>query len=1247
MNDCSFTSQNNINNHWIAMNNSNLLLTNTQFVSQSFAKGGVISTLDSNYTISNCYFDSVSGGTGSEVYSQCTFPNGNNFGTINNTVISGSGAVNNVQTVISIFVDSCSLNISNVTVTDSYLITGQALVINHNLNYTLSINIDGFNVLNSGETDQNSPLIQINKLYYNFQFTMKNSSIIQNYASDIIFEIDSSSLIEAFDTPKFVLENLVFDSNHQSSLRVKGDTDINNSVFSNSQSSKDLQLISGNHNLYNVSFLFSKINQGGPVVDIQPTSISSFSYCNFSNIEVVGIKDQVNGGILQIFPNTVVSMNNSVVANNFLLLDGSSLNLVGGTLSINQCLFTNNYADNGGAIASSHATVFINNTIFTENKSIYGGAIYFKLNSTFLIENSLFMNNTADQEGGAVLLHDSIVKVGGINNTIPESTDSNDNEIDIYDNESMPNSNIISEFRSNKFNNVLFRNNTSQNGSGGALAIYFQSETVFQNCTFEYNNAITGGAIAVFDNAAPYFEGGEISNNFASSSGGGISIQAYSAPILNQTIIEYNVANSTGGGVKISDSANPHFISAVISYNYSPNEGGGIVLGDKSNITCDGCIIEHNKAGASGGGITFSVTSTGNITNSQINHNSAKSSGGGIVLYNSCTPYFYFTKFYNNSATEGGAISLQDTSLPYFNSCDINHNRAISQGGAILASDNSNCIVFNSTFQDNTAIKGRGGAILFQDLSTFTINATIFYNNSAENGGAIYTTSNEITYFYSSQFLLNFASIYGGAFSLASQSYLYFENLKCLNNTSSGSGGCFSLGDQSSIEIYDSDIKYNIALSNESLASGGGISAKDSSTCSLTSVYLFSNIASYGGGLSINQLAKAIVSNSTLQNNIADIGGGVYYTATTLTSKLADVLFHENYAESGGGLAFQSPLALSANTFCDNCKFLANSAVKGGGVYLSTTPYTRPGSHAYYSDHNFNEYYSNDNDNNYYEDFYDYNGELDSVDDYELADPASFNFRDAYFESNIGELGGAIFVKVSKVTAITFGPNCTLISNLALEYGGGVYIFQDLNMTESTWMYGGNFTDNNAIFAGTNVGLNALDYYDLYSFENFCSNCYFGLPNSSFTGYQNQFGWASPPSTIIYDSYCPLSSALNGSPFNISAHLEDRFGTVVNGSLVLLKHSTINLSASKDCSASASNGDSQEVNEGTGYVYFEEISLQGKNNESCEISLTSPQFVWVFPEDCSIELYGCENNMQLSVSNPYDTCIPCSFFFNF
>ncbi len=165
--------------------------------------------------------------------------------------------------------------------------------------------------------------------------------------------------------------------------------------------------------------------------------------------------------------------------------------------TINNCIFKNNYAEEGAAIYSigEGATAILSNCTFMDNQADKGGAVSCRVGSHLLIYNCEFNNNTATWRGGGLFIDygaDPVVLSCIFDGN--HVTDGNGGAVYIDNNASqLSGTDPI-------FKNTDFLNNTST-FRGGAISSYERASTtsVF-DCNFNNNSCTLGGGAIALDN---------------------------------------------------------------------------------------------------------------------------------------------------------------------------------------------------------------------------------------------------------------------------------------------------------------------------------------------------------------------------------------------------------------------------------------------------------------------------------------------------------------------------------------------------------------------------------------------------------------------------------------------------------------------------------------------------------------------------------------------------------------------------
>lgn len=160
-------------------------------------------------------------------------------------------------------------------------------------------------------------------------------------------------------------------------------------------------------------------------------------------------------------------------------------------------------------------------------------------------------------------------------------------------------------------------------GPGGAICIISTSPRIL-NCLMEDNSSYCinidsnygGGAMAVYDSAAPLIQGNIIRNNSSCVNGGGIKYDQFSYGELINNIIEDNISMTMGGGgISINHFSAPRIINNLIVNNTSDSdfnggEGGGISSSHSGPLIINNTIAFNHTGNffmpGEGGGIAIS-----------------------------------------------------------------------------------------------------------------------------------------------------------------------------------------------------------------------------------------------------------------------------------------------------------------------------------------------------------------------------------------------------------------------------------------------------------------------------------------------------------------------------------------------------------------------------------------------------------------------------------------------------------------
>ena len=207
-----------------------------------------------------------------------------------------------------------------------------------------------------------------------------------------------------------------------------------------------------------------------------------------------------------------VSPNANLTAINTIFLNSSGSNSViysssgPSNVVLDNCTFSQNSAQYGGAINMKSGNLNIKNSLFINNHAdYYGGAIACE-NVEVTISNSRFISNQAiNDAGGAIYLKDS--KLNG-------------NKLEFINCSAIFGGAITSLSSDLNLNNIIAKNNLAKYYGGAVYKMYTSFELL--NSKFESNSALNGGALYVdmvedFNINSNYF-----ADNIASSTAGAV-----------------------------------------------------------------------------------------------------------------------------------------------------------------------------------------------------------------------------------------------------------------------------------------------------------------------------------------------------------------------------------------------------------------------------------------------------------------------------------------------------------------------------------------------------------------------------------------------------------------------------------------------------------------------------------------------------------------------------------------------------
>ena len=709
-------------------------------------------------------------------------------------------------------------------------------------------------------------------------------------------------------------------------------------------------------------------------------------------------------------------------------LYGAGIFVAGSDFTVSDCVFDKNTAfgkgnmtpnnNNGAAIVVTDTgkdiTGDITGSNFTNNKAQYGGAIYI-CEGNIAISDSLFENNSADVEGGAIDIDSAI------NNPV-----------------------VTVE-------NSKFVNNTPQAiHNSKELHLGIETFTDLQNAIDLVDGILTlDSDIAMTDDEAAGFVNGVAINKNIRIDGKGHTIDAknlgrifeidggFTVTLTNVTLTN---GNATVGGAIYNfgnlDLVYVNFVNNTAKY-------GGAIMNYAYGLVLDDSTFTNNTAKI--GGAIYNSADCFVVGNSTFANNTATSNGGVIFNYGIGFVVGNST-FVNNSAADGaGAIMNGGRGFVVGNSTFAN-NTATSKGGAIY-NYGIGFVVGNSTFANNTAEDA--GAVYNEGDNSVVGNST-FANNTAEDAGAVYNEGDN-SVVGNSTFVNNTATSIGGA--IINNGKLVVDNSAFEDNAANYYGG--AILNNGKLVVDNSAFEDNAANYY-----GGAIfnwddlqvtnSAFDGNDILVRNIRAMDNVDHGGAAIYNWKNGKLDISKSNFTNNIKNYKNGdrlVGAVATIGDATISDSYFVNNSGRWGGALSVMGGEFSIATNFIDidGTKFVNNSALYGGAMFVWGSNYSISNS-VFDNNSAFGKGNMTPNNNN---------GGALVVTQGNI--PISGTIINSNFTNNKAQYGGAAWINEGTVDI----SNSNFINNTATVEAGAIG-FEPAYTKITATVYGTNFINNTA-----------------------------------------------------------------------------------------------------------------------------------------------------------------------------------------
>ena len=418
---------------------------------------------------------------------------------------------------------------------------------------------------------------------------------------------------------------------------------------------------------------------GGSVLVTTSNNNFSLTDCTMSGNKAVNY-----GGVIHVAEgctNVKIDINNCMMTNNYATYF-SAMSFYAGTVTVTGCTVTGNTtADVGGALYVTRAAAYVTvrDCYFANNKANNGGAIYTSVGSTIHVIGTTITNNTVTTAGSAIGINSVSTK------QIYENCIIDGNIVGM----SSVNNTTILELRGyNKFTGTMT----------GTLTLQVQMTNNPVIDLSGNNNSVTirGGTISSTTPVMIRDKDGKPHKYLARSiTGSTITNMGLWLPAPGRLVVDtagtYEVQGYTISNVAITTSS-------------TDGSGAFITAGTVSMLDM---LITNNKGARYGGGVC--VNSTGNnyvVKNSTISYNNC-AGGGAVFVQGACTVSIMNCIITGNTATYGSCVETYLQGTAELIDCDIYGNKN-NNSGTILPSTSGRVVLERCHIHDNIGVANTG-----------------------------------------------------------------------------------------------------------------------------------------------------------------------------------------------------------------------------------------------------------------------------------------------------------------------------------------------------------------------------------------------------------------------------------------------------------------------------------------------------------------------------------------------------------
>ncbi|KAK3256396.1 hypothetical protein CYMTET_34469 [Cymbomonas tetramitiformis] len=266
-------------------------------------------------------------------------------------------------------------------------------------------------------------------------------------------------------------------------------------------------------------------------------------------------------------------------------------------------------------------------------------------------------------------------------------------------------------------NSLLMANVANQ---GGAIRMGAGAVAGLQDCVFQGNSALSGGALSGAEDAEVLLENCTAWENLCDGDGGVVHLSGADTVIeLRRTVLSKNAAAKNGGAVFATEGT----VNVTERTTFSHNQ------------LAPGIAMQAEEGGA----LHLGNGASGRIADSDLQHNSALDAGGAAYIDSNARLTVNRTEVVGSVAkTTGGAFQLAHFAVLQLANVKVLDSRASTGAGVHVSGQYADLVITECLFQGGSASEGGAVSMALEEGQRIHVDQAEFASADTLYGGGLY-----------------------------------------------------------------------------------------------------------------------------------------------------------------------------------------------------------------------------------------------------------------------------------------------------------------------------------------------------------------------------------------------------------------------------------------------------------------------------------------------------------------------------